>query len=97
MYKSQEDFSNNASFNSVDFDTNSNCFQIRTTANCLYTNAEDAIRTMKEAIYAPRFTQEDFDAAVNKIRTYCSTMDKDASVNLLAKLFGKYSHHQNKF
>lgn len=90
MYNSKADFSYNASLNSVDFDTNSNCFQIRTNANCLYTNADDAIRTMKEAIYAPRFTQEDFDAAVNKIRTYCSTMDKDASVNLLAKLFGKY-------
>lgn len=90
MYKSKADFSYNASLNSVDFDTSANCFQIRTNANCLYTNVNDAIRAMKEAIYAPRFTQEDFNAAVNKIRTYCSTMDKDASVNLLAKLYGKY-------
>ena len=90
MYNSKADFSYNASLNSVDFDTNSNSFQIRTSANCLYTNVNDCIRTMKEAIYAPRFTQEDFDAAVDKIKTYCSTMDKDASVNLLAKLYGKY-------
>ncbi len=90
MYKSKADFSYNASLNSVDFDSNANCFQIRSNANCLYTNMTDAIRTMKEAIYAPRFTEADFNAAVEKIRTYCSTMDKDASVNLLAKLYGKY-------
>lgn len=89
-YKSKEDFSFEAGKNSVSFDTDANSFQIRTNANCLYTNIDDAIRTMKEAIYAPRLTQEDFDAAVNKIRAYCSSMNKDASTNLLAKLFGKY-------
>ena len=89
-FNSKADFSYNASLNSVDFDTSTNCFQIRTNANCLYTNVNDAIRTMKEAIYAPRFTEADFNAAVDKIKTYCSTMDKDASVNLLAKLYGKY-------
>ncbi len=89
-YKSKADFSYEASKNSVDFDCDTNCFQIHAQANCLYTNMNDAIRTMKEAVYAPRFTQEDFDAAVEKIRTYCSTMNKDASVNLLSKLYGKY-------
>lgn len=89
-YKSKADFSHEASLNSVSFDTDANGFQIRTCANCLYGNLDDAIRTMKEAIYEPRFTQEDFDAAVNKIRTYCSSMNKDASTNLLAKLYGKY-------
>ncbi len=89
-YKSKSDFSHDANKNSVSFDTNANSFQIQTYANSLYNHTEDSINTMKEAIYAPRFTQEDFDAAVNKVRTYCSTMDKDASTNLLAKLYGKY-------
>ena len=62
--------SKQATLNSVDYDVNTNAFQIHTVANSLYTNTSDAIRTMKEAIYAPRFTQADFDAAVNKIRTY---------------------------
>ncbi len=89
-YKSKEDFSHEAGKKSVSFDTDANSFQIRTQANCLVGHTEDAIRTMKEAIYAPRFTQRDFDAAVNKIRAYCSSMNKDASTNLLAKLYGKY-------
>lgn len=89
-YKSKADMSKQATLNSVDYDVNTNAFQIHTVANSLYTNTSDAIRTMKEAIYAPRFTQADFDAAVNKIRTYCQSMKKDASTNLLARLFGRY-------
>lgn len=89
-YKSKADFIYEASKNSVDIDTDVNCFQINVRANCLYTNVNDAISAMKEAVYAPRFTQEDFDAAVNKIKTYCSAMNKDASTNLLSKLYGKY-------
>lgn len=87
---SKEDFSIEAGKNSVTFDTDANGFQIRTQANCLKGHTDDAIRMMKEAIYNPRFTQKDFDAAVNKIKTYCQSMNKDASTNLLAKLYGKY-------
>ncbi|MCD8024633.1 MAG: insulinase family protein [Candidatus Gastranaerophilales bacterium] len=88
--KSKADFSLEANKNSVSYDVDTNAFQIHASANCLYQNTEDAIRTLKEAIYSPRITQEDFDAAVNKIRTYCSSMNKDASTNLLARLYGKY-------
>lgn len=89
-YKSKADMSKEAILNSVDYDIDTNSFQIHTVANSLYANTTDAIRTMKEAIYSPRFTQAGFDAAVNKIKTYCETMKKDASTNLLARLFGKY-------
>ncbi len=89
-YKSKSDFLYDASLKSVYFDTDANSFQIRTKSDCLYTNLNDGINAMKEAIYAPRFTDEDFKVAVDKIRTYCSSMNKDASTNLLAELYGKY-------
>lgn len=89
-YKSKEDFTNEANKKSISFDVDANSFQIRANADCLYTNFNDAVKTMKEALYAPRITKEDFDAAVKKIETYCNSMNKDASTNLLAKLYGKY-------
>ena len=90
QYKSKEDFNKEAGKNSVSFDIDANSFQIKASADCLYQNLDNAISVMKEAIYAPRITQADFDAAVKKIQTYCASMDKDASTNLLAKLYGKY-------
>ena len=89
-YKSKEDFARETGKNSVMLDIDANGFQIKTAGDCLYTNLNDAINSMKEAIYAPRLTQADFNAAVKKIETYCASMNKDASTNLLAKLFGKH-------
>ncbi len=88
--KSKEDFKYDASKNSVSFDVDTNGFQIRAYADCLYTNTKDAINTLKQALYEPNFTEEEFQAAVKKIETYCNSMSKDASVNLLAQLYGKY-------
>ena len=90
QFKSKEDFNKEAGKNSVSLDIDANSFQLKIGGDCLYTNMNDAIRHMKEAIYTPRITQADFDAAVKKIQTYCNSMNKDASTNLLAQLYGKY-------
>lgn len=89
-FQSREDFNKNAGTKSVSMDIDVNSFQVKIDGDCLYTNMNDAINCMKEALYAPRFTKEDFDAAVKKIETYCNSMNKDASINLLAELYGKY-------
>ena len=88
--KSKEVFALEKENKSASINIDTNGFQIAVDGNCLYGNLQDTINLTKEALFNPRFTQEDFDKAVKKIETYCKQMDKDASTNLLAKLYGKY-------
>ncbi len=90
LYKSKEQFALDAESNGISFGADANGFQISLSADCLEDGIGKSIDTMKEALYHPNFDEKNFKKAKNDLITYFESLSKDASDNLLDKLFGKY-------
>jgi len=90
VYKSRDNFISNAALNGISFDADANGFQITLGANCLEGGVSKTIDTMKEALFAPRFTEQDFQKVKADLIAYFESLSKDASNNILDQLFGDY-------
>jgi predicted Zn-dependent peptidase len=88
--RDKEQYSRDANVKGIAYDFDSNGFAITVNANCLYPNIQDALGMVKETIFSPRFNEYEFEAAKQKIASYCSTLNKDASEALIAQLYPEY-------
>ena len=60
---------------------------IQITADCLSENSSMTLELMKELLYNPRFTEEDFEDAKKHVKDMLIAGQKDASSNLLDSLY----------
>ena len=89
-YKSRDEFISDAELNGVTYSADANGFQISLNAICLEDGVGKSIDTMKEALYAPRFTEADFNKVKTDLEAYFYSLSKDASSNILDSMFGDY-------
>lgn len=89
-YRDRDKFDTDAAMSGVGFWADANGFQITLNADCLENGIGKAIDTMKEALFLPRFTQEDFEKVKSDLIAYFESVNKDASDNILDNLFGSY-------
>ncbi len=90
IYNNREQFALNAESNGISFAADTNGFQISLCADCLEDGIGKSIDTMKEALFSPNFSRENFDKAKADLIAYFESLSKDASDNILDELFGKY-------
>lgn len=88
--KSRDEFISDAELNGISFAADANGFQITLGADCLEDGVPNAISTMKDALFNPRFTEEDFQKVKNDLIALVSSLNKDTSDNILDELFGDY-------
>lgn len=88
--KTKEQFSHEAKLKGVDFALDANGFSITANANSLAENAADTVSMLKEAVFNPRFGEQEFERAKKKIADYCSTLGKSASESLIARLYPEF-------
>ncbi len=89
-YRNRDKFTSDAETNGISFVADANGFQISLAADCLENGVGKSIDTMKEALYAPRFTKSDFEKSKADLIAYFESISKDASDNILDQLFGNY-------
>lgn len=89
-YRDRDKFTSDTEANGISFVADANGFQISLAADCLENGVGMSIDTMKEALYAPRFTQADFEKSKADLIAYFESISKDASDNILDQLFGGY-------
>lgn len=90
LYKDRDAFIKNSEMNGISFDAYANGFQIILSANCLEGGIGMSIDTMKEALFAPRFTEADFNKVKSDLIAYIESLGKDASDKILDNLFAGY-------
>ncbi|MBE7706288.1 MAG: insulinase family protein [Cyanobacteria bacterium SIG30] len=90
MYRDKSQYSKNANLKGISYGFDANGFSITLNADCLKENSIDTINMLKESLFAPRLTQEEFDKAKQKIATYCSSLTKDAETILISQLYPQY-------
>lgn len=88
--RSKEQMLQNVSSRGIDYNFDSNGFQILMYANCLSKDLKDTMLLMNEIMYSPNFSQDEFEAAKNKISAYFKSIDKDGSDNMLVQLYPGY-------
>ena len=74
----------------IDYDFDSNGFQIVATADCLSKDLNETMSLLNEVMYNPNFSQSDFEKAKNKIKSFFETVEKDGSDNMLVQLYPGY-------
>lgn len=74
----------------LDFDIDANGFAIEVNANSLPDASEEAVKILKEAVLSPNFTQEEFNAAKQKVFDHFDSMNKNPSGGLVSKLYPQY-------
>ncbi len=89
-YKTRDEFVSKAELDGITYSADANGFQISLNAVCLEDGVGKSIDTMKEALYAPRFTEADFKKVKADLEAYFYSLSKDASNNILDNLFGDY-------
>ena len=88
--RTKEQMSMLTNSNGIDYTFDSNGFQILVNANCMAQNLDSTLDILNEIMYNPNFSQEDFEAAKTKIRSYFESIDKDGSDNMLVQLYPGY-------
>ncbi len=89
-YKSQSELERFKELNGIDADVYVNGKSIEITANCLPDEAQKTLRLMNELMYHPKFSQNDFDEAKRYVKDILKASQKDATSNLLDKLYPGY-------
>ncbi len=89
-FRDKDKYSRDANVKGIRYGFDSNGFAITVDANCLYPNIQEALGMLKETIFSPRFDEYEFEVAKQKIASYCSTLNKDASEALIAQLYPEY-------
>ena len=89
-FKSKEQMGINTTSKGIDYNFDSNGFQILVNANCLSKDLSETMSLMNEIMFNPNFSQTEFETAKNKIKAYFESIDKDGSDNMLVQLYPGY-------
>lgn len=95
-YKSQNELERFQELNGIDTTIITNGRKIEIAGSCMAPNLDSYLSLVKEMMYAPKFTQNDFDEAKEHIRKALESMDKESTSNLLDNLFPDYFPTKNK-
>lgn len=88
--RTKEQMSQAANAKAIEFDFDSNGFQILVNANCMSKDLNETINMLSEVLYSPNFSQKEFEKAKTKIKNYFESIDKDGSNNMLVQLYPGY-------
>lgn len=89
-YKSKEQFIKEAELNGISFAADANGIQLTLAGDCLENGVGASIDTMKEALFAPNFSEAEFKKIKANLIEYFYSLSRDASNNILDQLFGSY-------
>ena len=88
--RTKEQLSIDTTSKGIEYNFDSNGFQILVSANCLSKDFNETMSLLNEIMYNPNFSQKDFEIAKNKIKAYFESIDKDGSDNMLVELYPSY-------
>ena len=88
--RSKEQIGIDTSSRGIEYNFDSNGFQIVATADCMSKDLDATLALLNEVMFSPNFSQSDFEIAKNKIKTYFESVDKDGSDNMLVQLYPGY-------
>ena len=74
----------------IEYNFDSNGFQILVNADCMSKDLDETIALLSEIMYNPNFSQDEFEKAKVKIRNYFQSVDKDGADNMLVELYPGY-------
>ena len=89
-YKTQLELEKYKELNGIDASVYVNGKSIEISANCLPDETEKTLGLMNELMYHPKFTQNDFEEAKSYVRDTLKASQKDATSNLLDRLYPDY-------
>lgn len=89
-YHKQSELERYKELNGIDVDVfvNGRCIEI--SGNCLSENVEKTLALINELMYHPKLTENDFEAAKKYVKSMLQARQKDASENLLDRLYPGY-------
>ena len=88
--RSKEQIDIDTTSSGIEYNFDSNGFQILVSANCMSKDLSKTMSLLNEVMYNPNFSNEDFEKAKNKIKAYFESIDKDGSDNMLVQLYPNY-------
>ena len=86
-YKTQVELEKYKELNGIDAEIYVNGKSIELNANCLPDETSKTLELLNELIYHPKFSQKDFEEAKSYVKDMLRTSQKDATSNLLDKLY----------
>lgn len=89
-YKNQSELERFKELNGIDVGVYVNGKSIEISADCLPQDNEKTLELMNELLYHPKLTQNDFEEAKKYVKDMLETSQKDATSNLLDKLYPGY-------
>ena len=89
-YKTQSELERYKELNGIDADVYVNGKSIEISANCLPDEVSKTLELLNELMYHPKFSQKDFEEAKKYVKDMLRTNQKDATSNLLDKLYPGY-------
>ncbi len=96
QYHNQSELDRYKELNAIDVSTYVNGRSIEISANCMPENMEQTLGIINELMYYPKLTQEDFEAAKKFVKSMLKTSQKDATSNLLDRLYPGYFPTESK-
>ena len=96
QYQDQSDLDRYKELNGIDISTFVNGRSIEITGDCLPENASKTLSIINELMYHPKLTQKDFEAAKKYVKSMLMATTKDASDNLLDRLYPGYFPNADK-
>ena len=89
-YHNQSELERYKELNGIDVEVYVNGRSIEISGNCLSANVDKTLALINELMYHPKLTQTDFEAAKKYVKSMLQARQKDASENLLDKLYPGY-------
>lgn len=89
-YQNQSELERYKELNGIDVNVFVNGRSIEITANCLPEKTDKTLGLINELMYHPKLTQNDFESAKKYVKSMLQARQKDASENLLDKLYPGY-------
>lgn len=96
QYQEQSDLERYKELNGIDIEAFVNGRSIEITGDCLPENASKALNIINELMYHPKLTEKDFEAAKKYVKSMLLASSKDASDNLLDRLYPGYFPNADK-
>ena len=89
-YHNQNELERYKELNGIDLDVFVNGRSIEISGDCLPENVDKTLSLINELMYHPKLTQNDFEAAKKYVKSMLQLSQKDASENLLDRLYPGY-------
>ncbi|MBR3604804.1 MAG: insulinase family protein [Candidatus Gastranaerophilales bacterium] len=90
QYHNQSELDRYKELNGIDTSVYVNGRSIEISADCLPENATKTLAIINELMFHPKLTQQDFETAKRYVKSQLLTSEKDASSNLLDRLYPGY-------